>query len=356
MDIDLHTSINIYSSGYKVKYTSLNLLVNQNCNKYYLFINVGEIIESWDKSLKFKEESLKNKKYTDINSYIAISIMNIVAHYRHFYHSKLAANNIIYLYCDKKSQYEQYESILSMIEKICNSIPKVYFVHDIGKNGDSFYSHLLTYINIKNIKINLKTETDTETHLISGNKSDYQITSLTDNILIFRRGGQGRLVIYNKWELYENYILKHSKGLTQNPAYRQYLNLSIVPMISLFGGSLGWKMIDSFKKIQSSQRPKILEKILKSQNNQDRITVKDIATFDKQIADSFLIDDTSKSVYNNRVTSLRYQYNPAVSDIVDELLTLWTSKIKDSNITSINDMEDIFSNNPLRIDYLIEGV
>lgn len=351
---DLHKSLSTFSGGYRQKYNVLEYCIPKNTfEKIYLYINVGEIVDGWEKSLHFQEESLKNEKYSDINAFIAILIMNIVAHYRHFYRAKLNTRNIVFLYFSEKEVYQKFEKIFQIIIKICNSLPKVYCINSIGKNENNFYSHMLSYINVINRDFDIKNKVKSQVHLISNNKSDYQICSLWDNIIVFKR--DYGLTLLDKWNLYDTIIFRNSRRLTQNPLYLKYLDVSLCNFIAILGGSYGWKMLDSIKKIQAPQRIKMYEQFLKKQKLEaDIITLDELKRFDIQFGEAMLLDDSSKREYTNRINNLRYQYNPVIRDVVKELQTVWKSKLKDSNISSINDMSQIFENNPLKIDWLME--
>jgi hypothetical protein len=75
-------------------------------------------------------ESLDDKK--DFNLHCTITIMNLFAHYKHYYATHQVSRVIIIGFVRDSFFYKQFHSIISIIETICEFMPNVYFMHDIA--------------------------------------------------------------------------------------------------------------------------------------------------------------------------------------------------------------------------------
>jgi hypothetical protein len=68
----------------------------------------------------------------DFKMHSAIAIMNLFAHYKHYYTVKKAESVIIVGFVKDNYYYKQYENIITIVENMCEFFPNVYFMSNIA--------------------------------------------------------------------------------------------------------------------------------------------------------------------------------------------------------------------------------
>jgi hypothetical protein len=92
----------------------------------YIPINITLLLTE----LKEFGDSLDDKK--DFNLHCAIAVMNLFAHYKHYYMIHDAARVIIIGFVKDSFYYKQFHEIISVIENICEFMPHIYFMGDVA--------------------------------------------------------------------------------------------------------------------------------------------------------------------------------------------------------------------------------
>jgi hypothetical protein len=80
--------------------------------------------------LKQFGDSLYDNK--DFNLHCGIAIMNLFAHYKHYYVNRKAAQVNIIGYVKDNYQYKQYHGIIAIIENLCEFFPHIYFMNNVA--------------------------------------------------------------------------------------------------------------------------------------------------------------------------------------------------------------------------------
>lgn len=348
--------MNMLKKHYILSYDVLESCIPINeCDKYHIFINVGDMLDSIE-FINYKEREKTESEFQNITIFVAISILNIIAHYRHFYISRRNTKNIIFLYCNNTEQYEKHSKVLEHFNKFSMIIPKLYVVPFIGQNDEAFYHYLKNTLILKMINSS-STDKRCIIHIITQSKIDYISNEIDENIKIFTKIGNG-LCFMNFPDIIDTFILRHSRALFQNPKFVPWLKLMLPQMLALSGGIFDWKFIDEYKKLTANKRLSIFEKYIKKLvYGKEKIpsTSEDIMKLDKNFINECFFEPNTINTFMNRISLIRYQQHPEVLPIVDKMVeSMLNKKSKDSNISSINDMSNIFKDHPLKIEWLYQ--
>jgi hypothetical protein len=90
----------------------------------YVPINISLVLAE----LKQFGDTLYDTK--DFNLHCAIAIMNLFAHYKHYYKNHQTAQVIIIGFVKDNYLYKQFHGIITIIENLCEFFPHVYFINN----------------------------------------------------------------------------------------------------------------------------------------------------------------------------------------------------------------------------------
>jgi hypothetical protein len=110
----------------------------------------------------------------DFHMHCAISVMNLFAHYKHYYKVKKAELVIIVGYVKDAYYYRQFQSIITIIENICEFFPNIYFMSNIA----SIKHTILVGGFLRYIHSTLTTELKSSIHVYSSLNIDKQLLML----------------------------------------------------------------------------------------------------------------------------------------------------------------------------------
>ena len=177
-------SVSVLSNLYKIKYSILNntfqyMPKSIKRKQYLMVIDIGKIIAMILKIIAAKDIIITKK----IKAQVIIAILNVIAHYRHYFHDVLKASNSFILYCEDPDHYDEYEEIINDIKNIAQFIPSIIVIPKMkGKINRYFYIHCVSYIIETNYKISKRNQKDMITIVYGNNPLEYQFTNITDDI------------------------------------------------------------------------------------------------------------------------------------------------------------------------------
>jgi len=197
-------SVSVLSNLFKIKYSVLNntfqyLPSTIKRRQYLMVIDIGKIISMILKIIANKDIIITKK----IKAQVIIAVLNIIAHYRHYFHDNLKATNSFVLYCEDPSQYDEYEEIINDIYNICKFIPSVIILPKMkGKVSRYFYLHCVSYIIETNLKMSNNAKKEMITVVYGNNPLEYQFANITDNIYYVSNNCDIKVRTFpNLWEL-----------------------------------------------------------------------------------------------------------------------------------------------------------
>jgi hypothetical protein len=124
-DIDLLERI---TSKYKYRYDVLDTCFNDSViNKtVYIPVNITILLTELK---QFGDTIDDNKEFT---MHCAIAVLNLFAHYKHYYMTRDAVSVILVGYVKDSFHYKKFHSIISIIEDLCEFFPHIYFMGDVA--------------------------------------------------------------------------------------------------------------------------------------------------------------------------------------------------------------------------------
>lgn len=136
-DVDIKT-IEIICTKMKIKYDEMDVAFGDKIagTNIYVPINLTSILTE----LYTFKESLINVEGFEIH--VAISILNIFAHYKHFFQIKNASHVIVLGYVRDNWVYNKYKDVLDQVVDYCEFFPNIYMMAKIMCDN-RLYMHLV---------------------------------------------------------------------------------------------------------------------------------------------------------------------------------------------------------------------
>ncbi len=142
MELSAEMVANIYKINYAKLSPSLNAL-RESRDKVCLVMDLGKILDSFYAIYHRKQMNVTDRQKKSI----AMAILGIMAHYRHFYHDNLRMSNSIILYCSKQEQYTKYSDILGVVKTVVDVVPSTIYIvpTEVQSEDPEFYRHVAMY-------------------------------------------------------------------------------------------------------------------------------------------------------------------------------------------------------------------
>jgi hypothetical protein len=165
-DIELLERI---AAKYKYKYDLLDTCFNSSVinSIIYVPINVTVLLSE----LKQYGESIDDSK--DFNLHCAITIMNLFAHFKHYYTSRQVSHIVIIGFVKDSFCYKQYKGVITIIEGLCEFFPNIYFMGDIAPMKHSIL--VASYVNYLH---SVTASSECSVHIYSSLNIDKQLLCL----------------------------------------------------------------------------------------------------------------------------------------------------------------------------------
>jgi hypothetical protein len=359
----------------KLNYQTLVPLIKPYVNPKYIDMNgtdtVNIFIDFWDiiKPLYNPQtiETLNTLK-VDERFMVSSEIINIIAHYRHFFFSRMKMyTNIIFYYSDKKDNFRtsifpQYkesfydkrlnkkhqifnilngiiENNVNLIKLFCEYVPHVYFI-----NTGTVEPSLIPYLFISdNSRLNQNiVDKNNVNIIISNEKIHYQDLLLQDKVLQFELRGKEKSRFVTSEDII-NILLEKSK--------KEY-NFSILPdMYSLILGLTGYSnySIPSIKKMGNIKALNFIQNCIDNgilrnteYNNLELLDVLEEILGSENLSklkDNMLLLNNSMYKFNDK-------------DLINIEMQL-IDRIDAKSVRYVNDK--YFTKYPILLDYVFEG-
>lgn len=306
---------------YKLKYKVLD---NFDFGKIDAFhINCESIINAYKKYYSSNPELAD----TDLTYTITSSIINMVAHYTHYF-AKRNMKPTIYLYMVSPEYVKDLKNARSLVSIICRYIPKTYCIvtpYD--------YGHIYIDYFCKKHKSNL---------VLTKNVIDLLLVS--DNVSVIK-SNKDNSVYYNSNNLYSNYLKREYSGK---------LSCKLLPIV--FSFTAPGKHMTKIKKYGPSKVIKLLDKALNenlivnsSYNNMKHFLqdIKPLYEPDKE--------DMDKLISNFKTIDINYlEKNLMTKGAKERLGDCIVDKFANSDLAELN-IKYFTGFNSLMLDYLFEG-
>ena len=129
------------SSKYKMRYDNMSVNFGDKIQGTNVFVPIN--ITNLLKDLEMFKESLIDVR--DFEFHAAVSILNLYAHYKHYFMINDANHVIIIGYVKDNYIYDRYKDILDQVVDYCGFFPNIYTVPKILLDN-RFYMHIVSAI------------------------------------------------------------------------------------------------------------------------------------------------------------------------------------------------------------------
>ncbi|MGL4950072.1 MAG: hypothetical protein ACRC5M_06790 [Anaeroplasmataceae bacterium] len=339
-------SVSILSNLYKIKYSTLNASFQHSPNaikrkRYLMVIDIGKIINMILKIIAKKDIMITNK----IKTQVIISTLNIIAHYRHYFHDTLKGSNSFILYCEDPRHYDEYEEIIQDIYNICRFIPSIIVIPKMkGKVSRYFYIHTVCYIIETNSRISKRSQKDMVTLVYGNNPIEYQFANITDNIYFVSNNCDTK--VRSLPEMWENILDKDPRF--HNVKYQYELKHLLLPYMIYFHKLNIEKyqiMFVSHSKF-TSRINTIFDYIDNFRNPNEEFYI----SYGKNL--DIMTEDIKKC--GRALNEILYSNNVKVKPFIADFVKSISQKLHDKKMDNINEYNEIMNKNNIHIMWLRE--
>lgn len=310
----------------RLKYSDMELNIN-NINIKDLSLSDKYLIVydiSYPLSIFKRMNSIENDSEldNDIILRIVYTLLNSVAHYRHYFSNKMKSTSVIIMYSSDDSIYKDFSKITNLLRKILNLFVKTIFIEKLDEESKYIYNHIC-YFTCMNISISNNSI-----------KRKCRIVYIGNNQLAMQMLRIDRDMIFIK----HNYISTGTKSFfdfideSDNKMDNLYYhNTELIGIIlSIFGFKHG------FPRLESLKRKKIIniyKQILDNCNDLDFIDKDNYNTIIKNID----ISENDKKLIGLRLKAIDIDFQNKTYSLTKSLMKIWESKIHTKSLQSLND-------------------
>jgi hypothetical protein len=349
MNIEDITVMEQIIAKYKYRYEILDSVFGNSILgvTVYAPINITGILND----LKLFQTELTNT--SDFEIHCVIGIMNLFAHYKHYYIVRKVLNVIIVGYVRDKQIYNQFKYIISNIQSICDFFPHIYFMENITNLRHtilvgSFIRYLYT-ITIKQNKNSI--------HVYSNYNIDKQLLTIFPTKDAYKINKQ---MYSNKVEFLskEQFIEKLVKGNNAIINYRSEIERLCVPIGLFLNTYICISSRDknefniNFQKMQTKHKIQyIIDFIEKYYRKEDN----------KNINSQFIEYLSHINIVNNYTAFTQYEkeydtfihQGKQVHIFMQQLYNAWKAKLKDYSLSKESEKYKMFTEHHLYVNWLL---
>lgn len=339
-------SVSVLSNLYKIRYPIMNntfkyLPETKLKRRYLMVIDIGKIISTILKIIASKDIIITNK----IKAQVIIAILNIIAHYRHYFYDVLKGANSFVLYCENPDHYDDYEEIINDIYNISKFIPSIIVIPKMkGKVSRYFYLHTVNYIIDFNNRISRRNMKEMYTIVYGNNPAEYQFINSTDKIYFISNNCDMKIRTFeNVWE-----TVLDKDARFHNVKYKFELKNLILPYMIYFRKFTNEKYPISYTSHSkyTTRINMIFDYIDNFRNPKEDFYI----SFGKNI-------EVSKEDITNCgkfLNELLYINNMQIKPIIAEFIKSISTKLHDKKMDNINEYDSFLNQNNINILWLRE--
>jgi hypothetical protein len=330
-DIDLLERI---AAKYKYKYELLDNCFNTSITNTIVYVPINITILLTELK-QFGETIDDNKEFI---MHCAIAILNLFAHYKHYYATRNAAGVVLVGYVKDSFHYRKFHNIISIIEDLCEFFPHVYFMGDVASMKHTILvGALLKYIH--SITIN---KLDSIIHVYSSLNVDKQLmcifpTTVSYKICKLMNTSKVEFLSKNQF-IYK--IFKENKEVFDTVCLYKYEIERLIVILGIYFGSYecysaSEKNAYTFSFIKENIRNRVkhilffIEKVYDKEN--DKININQQFTLFLQNYLTNKVDLESLKSYTRRYDYFSHQ-GSYMHNFMRSIYAAYNTKIKDYNI------------------------
>lgn len=319
------------SSKYKMRYDNMTVNFGDKIQGTNVFVPIN--ITNLLKDLDMFKESLIDVK--DFEFHSAVSILNLYAHYKHYFMINDANHVVIIGYVKDNYTYDKYKDIIDQVVDYCGFFPNIYTVPKILLDN-RFYIHIVSAI-MMYMKSVFPTTNHSSIFVVSNFSMDRQMMCLFPTYAAYTmlKGYAGQPIILDKLK-YMSTIMKKEMFYTgsTNKVYLEYLNMFIG---RYFGTNANInKNSASDIKIQyvhskTTEKLEVMNKFFNSTFNKESIESISSQAYKyfTSIGEFANQESATHFLLFEKVYDFRFQNLGELNTIIIPLLNSWRTKLKD---------------------------
>lgn len=358
-DIDMLQRI---ASKEKIRYDELDLQWNNSEKNMiagttcYVALNLTAVLNDFE---TFREGLVEDK---DFELHAAIELLNIVAHWKHWFRTRQAYHVVIVTFVRDGTVYEKYTKILDMFYEFTNFFPNVYFIPNIAGSRTTLHSHIVAAVigYMKSISPTAKTK-HSSIFVISSINSDRQLMFLFPTRIactIYKGYGFSSTTFLTK----EKQLIKLMKS---EENYKNFRHKAELEYMNVFIG----KYFNS-TKLRNAKLDSIKIKYTHFKNVEKIAIINDFIEnhYDPSqqlgICNQFLLylqsmgeidslDGVNALISYESYFDYRFQNAGKLNEIIIPIFEAWKKKIKDYSIARQSENFNLLKNHMPYINWLI---
>lgn len=331
-------------SSFKLKYVDLEQWFPKNENpevqkRYIIPFNISSILQVIS---EMETQLNDNLNYT---FHAAISLLNIVAHYKRFYSSRLNMKTTFIIYSHSYDVYQINKEVLEKLKTMCDFIPGIIYI-DYISDKPNIYPHIAyALVQLLTSTYNAQ-KTQSIIHVYSTHGIDYQLLFSTNS-------WENRIIKIMPWKTKietKNMMMSKvfgTKEFYSKSTYKSEIETMLIPF-GLYMNTIV-KGPNPLLNMKGQRKDKRLESI-------NKFLIENQGKTDTELFENFkneLIHEKDQSMYTRYLEEHDYHMNKHVLEIAKSLLNLWSSKIKDHDAINQNDKVRLLKNHDLRLNWLL---
>jgi hypothetical protein len=303
-------------------------------------MDVGKILDTLYSILEKKQLIVSKKNKIEI----LVAVLNIAAHYRHYYSDILHQSNSLLFYCENPENYDNYSDILEDLKEICNFIPNSIYIPQISTNKTDryFYIHTTAYIIEHTKKIAERNHRELVLNVIGNNPLEYQFFTIVKNTYFLTVNSVLERKILTITKIWEN-LLKNDVRFS-NPIYDYELRLLLIPYMVIYKKIKVKIQFIGLQHVRSTEKVDQLFRFIEDSG-------KSITLWDNYGLNCVPNEINS---FLSIMNSIFYHSNVKIKPFIVNFVNSWSKKLTDSKIYSLNDYINTFDINNLQISWLLE--
>ena len=331
-DVDIKT-IEITCTKAKLRYDEMDVAFGDKIAGLNIFVPIN--LTSVIIDLGMFKESLIDA--SDFEIHAAISILNIFAHYKHFFQTKNVNHVVIVGYVKDNWIYNKYKNILDQVVDYCEFFPNVYMIPKVLLDN-RLYIHLVSAV-LNHMKMVMPTKHQSGMFVVSNNSVDRQLMCLfpTKCAYTMFKNCMRKTEIIEKTS-YMRSVLIDSKYYDNSPNKSQLEQMNI-----LLGGYFGY--LKSYMKrirkndnirlkylhTKTADKNTVLTSFLKESYDQNSPDSASSQFLDYLMKSNEFADKNTMSVFAifERIYDFRYQNIGELNNMIIPMMNAWRKKIKD---------------------------
>jgi len=335
-------NLDVIANTFKLKYNVLDKTFskfNSKKYRYLLVIDISKILDIMSATIIKKQLMVTNTQKTKL----MISILNIVAHYRHYYFNNPRCSNSILLYCQTQEKYHEYKEIITELNSIIQFLPNIILLPDLqdrSRGNRYFYTHVVAYIISHTNKISHNNNQELILNILGNNPLEYQFLNICDKSFCFltlQNDDNKKIVNYQK--LWEHLLGEDERFF--NPVYQLGLKELLIPYCLLY------------KKIETKKTLNLVS------NDNTRKKRDNLFHFFNRVPDPGIAEyaDTLVSNFSDFVKAyneVMYTCDASIKLFIKDIMKFLNKKLKDNKLQNINEYNKIFEENNINISWLTE--